>query len=467
MVEAGKAARNGRRLDASVPHLVDELLELFELVEIWLDGSVARGDGDSDMDLLVVLDSYGPGGASLTRHANWLPDGDDWRDHPILARRDLILIDQRGAGFSRPSLWCDEAGGETPRACQRRLVDAGIDLSRYSTPESAADLVDVRRALGLDEWNLFGASYGTRLALVTLRDHPDGIRSVLLEGVFPPDVVPATLEDIDNALRAFDEVAVACAADAGCASQFGPIDELLLAALRTTEDADSLEAASELMVLLRGALLDVDGLRALPRALQAAAEGDLDEAIAMLDEVVVPFIEPRADTAPDPSGDDPVAGNPRTSSLGLYASIHCREEAAFVDRDELFEQGDRLLESGVDLVLLQTLFAGIGYEIEWLCPRWESGIADTAEQRPAESDVPTLLLSGRFDPVTPPSWGDRAAETLDRATHLVAPNLSHRLVLRDGCIDTIVADFLDRPETDPDTSCVADMRLAAFDLPER
>ena len=88
------------------------------------------------------------------------------------------------------------------------------------------------------------------------------------------------------------------------------------------------------------------------------------------------------------------ADDPREDSFGLYASIHGREEAAFVDRDALFEQGDRPLESGVDLLLPQTLYAGIGFEIEWLCPWWESGIADTDEQRPAESDVPAPLLSG-------------------------------------------------------------------------
>lgn len=426
--------------------------------------AILRTPADDPAPDPVVFLQGGPGGVSLARHGTWLGDGDDWQDHPILARRDLILIDQRGVGYSRPSLWCDEVGGETPRACQRRLVDDGVDLSRYSTRESAADLADVRLALGLDEWNLFGASYGTRLALVTLRDHPDGVRTVLLEGVLPPDVVPTAHEHLDRGIRSIDEVAAACAADEQCSSRFGDVGEMLIAALRAADadDDDRLDAV-ELVNRLMGALLGVDGVRALPLITELVVQGEVDDALALLDRVDISLSEPRSDLEPGVTEDDPSGGDPQVYSVGLHLSIQCREDAAFAERDLIFRRGDQLIASGVDPLLLQGLYAGIGYTIEWLCPRWESGIADPDERRPVSSEVPALLLSGRFDPVTPPGWGDRAAGTLDRATHVVAPSLSHTLVLRDPCIDSIVAEFLDQPDSAPDVSCVAGMLLGEFD----
>src|SRR5206468_1836815 len=121
--------------------------------------------------------------------------------------RSVIIIDQRGTGRSLPSLACPEfsqaqlaALGEDggaastadalvrgARACHDRLVREGIDLHAYSTTENAADVADLRRALGIHEWNLVGNSYGSRLALTVLRDHPQGVRALGLSGVYPPN----------------------------------------------------------------------------------------------------------------------------------------------------------------------------------------------------------------------------------------------------------------------------------------
>lgn len=406
----------------------------------------------------VVYLAGGPGGVSLAEHFIWLSGLDDWEDHPILARRDMVLIDQRGTGYSRPSLWCDDER-EWPEDCHRRLVEAGLDLSAFSTRESAADLVDVRRALGLEEWNLYGSSYGTRLALTVLRDHPEGVRSLVLEGVYPPDVVPAYHEYLDHALRAIDEVTAACAAEAACAARYGDVGELLLQALRSADGSpDAPINAVDLMDLVFGSLYMIEGVLDLPFALELAVLGSFDEAVDVLIE--------GAGFAPGrrgPSAHDGLSGgDPTEDSAGLFHSIECREEIAFTDLSAIERRADELFEAGVDDLLLGVLIAGIAYPIEEICTWWHSGVSAPEERLPAVSDVPVLLLSGRFDPITPPEWGDRAAATLTRSTHVVAPNLAHSLVLEDPCIDRIVGWFLDEPATAPDTSCTTSMRLPAF-----
>lgn len=402
----------------------------------------------------VVYLAGGPGGVSLAEHFIWLSGADDWQDHPILSRRDMVLVDQRGTGYSRPSLWCDEER-ESPEDCHSRLVEAGLDLSAFSTRESALDLVDVRRALGLDQWNLYGSSYGTRVALTKLRDHPEGIRSVVLEGVYPTDVVPAYHEYVDHALRALDEVAAACAAETVCARRYGDVTELLVRALRTV---DSTPRATidvvEMMDLVFGSLYTIDGVLDLPLALELAAAGAIDDAIDVLIE--------GAGFAKPSSHDSLAAGDPTEDSAGLFHSIECREEIAFTDLGAIERRADELFEAGVDGLLLDALVAGIAYPIEEICPWWDSGIAPADERLPTVSEIPVLLLSGRFDPITPPAWGDRAAATLPAATHVVAPNLSHSLVLEDPCIDRIVGWFLDDPTAAADTSCVEEMRMPMF-----
>jgi hypothetical protein len=151
-------------------------------------------------DPLVYM-AGGPGSAAI-QHAALLVDAGFNRD------RDLIILAQRGTLHSEPTLACPEidrfnarAVGldhnaastrrqhvAATRACRRRLVAEGIDLAGYNTTENAADFADLRTALGIAEWNVFGVSYGTDLALSYMRDHPQGIRSVAIASVVPPSV---------------------------------------------------------------------------------------------------------------------------------------------------------------------------------------------------------------------------------------------------------------------------------------
>ena len=189
-------------------------------------------------DPMVYLEG-GPGGSAF----RWLSD---WFDVPFLDKRDFIVLEQRGTFFSEPALDCpeiDEAfyqnlalvenrAAEDARLvgaakqCRDRLVNSGINLAGYNSAASAADLADLRQALGYTEWNLYAISYGTRLALTTLRDHPEGIRSVILDSTYPPQAGGYT-EVIPGAAQSFKRLFESCAAAPRCRAAYPNLETTL------------------------------------------------------------------------------------------------------------------------------------------------------------------------------------------------------------------------------------------------
>ena len=407
-------------------------------------------------DPVVYLEG-GPGGAALSTHASWIGGLDEWPFHAVLSTRDMILVDPRGTGYSVPSLACGD--DEEEAVCFQRLIDEGITVPAYSTPENAADIAAIRVALGYEEWNLFGSSYGTRVALVTLDDHPEGIRSLLLAGVYPPDKVPAYHDYMANSLRAIDELSAECLRQSACDTTYGRIRDLLTDALRVTEEGPSEYGAEALFDALFQALYDTPGVAAAPLALQLAAEGSIDEALELLGGEEGGF---QADATPRGSS---WSVDPGDDSSGIFHTVECREEQVFTDLDVLEAQAAELIESGVDELLVTVLFSGALADTETVCPIWDSGRATDQERLPTMSDVPALVLSGEFDPITPPAWGDLAAASLSASTHVVVPTLSHSLVNRDQCVDDIIIEFFEDPTTELSTGCLDDMTTLPFLMP--
>lgn len=403
----------------------------------------------------VVFLNGGPGGVSLATHWFWVTAPGEWRDHPMLADRDLILVDQRGTGYSTPSLNCDD--DETPSECHDRLTSDGVPLTAYSTPENAADLASLRLALGYDEWNLYGSSYGTRLAMAIVRDHPDGVRSMLLDGVYPLDVVPAYEQYFDNTLAALSELSALCEQQPACDDAFGSLDDLLAAALEAVEDNPATDLdGSDAFDLVFEALYSMDSLVDVPQVLWLFANDDVDAALELLDaEPVGVANASRVRRAVDPEAD----------STGKFYSVECREEHHMTDIDRIDAQVDELEAQGIPESLIIALYVAVYSPAVNVCPDWESGTAHDDERAQLVSSVPSLLLSGRFDPITPPRWGEIGAAGLSAATLIVSPSLAHSSVLEDPCIDNLVAAFLGDPSTVLDTSCVVTMMPPEVTVP--
>ena len=371
--------------------------------------------------------------------------------------RDLVLVDQRGTGGSA-ALDCefgeDELAEVEPAAVPalaRRCLDALTarpqDVRQYTTSIAVQDLERVRVALGYGWINLYGVSYGTRVAQHYLRRHPKAVRSVILDGVVPPQLVlgPAMALDAEAALT---RILARCAADAACAQAFGDPAlryRSLRAALETQPvDLSVADPATGTPRTLRF------GARHLGAVLRLASYGDAQASLlpmALHEAQVKRNFTPLAGLFLIST-----SGLRDTVAFGMNSTVVCAEDIPFVDAARI----DRAALAGTYLgtEMLDSLRA--------ICSVWPRGPVDADFREPLTSDVPVLLLSGSDDPVTPPSNAVAAMPGLRHARHLVIDGEGHGQ-LGVTCMDRVMAEFV--RDADPaklDASCLKRARPAPF-----
>ncbi|HEV7890589.1 MAG TPA: alpha/beta fold hydrolase [Pyrinomonadaceae bacterium] len=379
----------------------------------------------------------------------------------IRERRDLVFVDQRGTGGSNP-LNCDLFNPqdlqsylgdyfplEDVRRCRGQL-EPKADLKLYTTHIAMDDLDDVRAALGYERINIVGASYGTRAAQAYLRQHGEHVRAVVLHGVsltgqFMPRDFPQDTE------RALDGVMNECAADEACRAAFpdlraeakavldkltrGPV-EVNLKNAQTGENIPlklSRDLAGE---AIRYMLYQPDAASRIPLYIHLAARGDFaplaKSAILYRRQIVA------------------------TGSNGMYLSVTCAEDLPWIKQGVGKRNGERTFLG--DYRLRQQRAA---------CALWPRGEIPKGYSEPTRSGVPALILTGQWDPVTPPVYGDTAARFLTNSLHVVVPHGGHGFGGLSGldCIENLVADFVERGTTKGlDTSCVKSIRRRGFQL---
>lgn len=400
-------------------------------------------------DPIVYLEG-GPGGSALAAIESWTSP-----PSPLLERRDVVLLDQRGTGYSKPRLSCDpeldDATDDTPtdditRSCRKRLRASGIDLDAYNTGESAADVADLRAALAIERWNVLGVSYGTRLALRLMQERPAGIRSVILDSVYPPDVQGIDDEPV-NAARAILALLDRCQQDQRCSAAFPDLRSRTLTAIdrlnNSPVDIDDVDpdtgepytitvTGDDLVAASFDTLYDTAALPSLPRALDLAARGNVQEAFDVIAD------PPSAQRAPgNAPADPPPSGQRPDDSDGLFLSVECAEEAPKNSAGEVSARA-----ATVDAPLRRALEEQ-ATEIFADCAVWD------VQSKPAAattSDLPALVLAGGLDPITPPAWGEQAARTLSRASVRVFPNAGHAVIDSGPCAAQMISVFLDRPD---------------------
>jgi pimeloyl-ACP methyl ester carboxylesterase len=293
------------------------------------------------------------------------------------------------------------------------------DLRFYTTEIAMHDLDLVREALGYTTLNLYGASYGTRAALTYLRLYPDRVRSVVLDAVVSPDyrLFLNTAQDAD---RALDLLFARCETDAACDEAFPDArDEIAALLVRLEEEPltatlpDPISAAPITVTLDRADLLDLifpllytpEIAALLPLNLQQVAAGNPAPLLTQ------------------------VGAMDAGLYLGMFYAVACTEDAPFIDAAEA-----AALAEGA-------LFGDRTRMLREVCTAWPQGDLSPDWDAPVVSDVPALLLSGEGDPVTPPQYAARVAETLPNSLHIIGPGMGHGLIGR-GCIDTLVFDFI-------------------------
>jgi pimeloyl-ACP methyl ester carboxylesterase len=398
-------------------------------------------------DPVVYLDG-GPGYGPLA-------DAHYWAGSPILRKRDIVLVDQRGTGYSQPALNCPPATtNDAVEACRAQLVQAGIDLSDYNSAQSAADLDDLRVALGYPAWNLFGVSYGTRLALTVMRDHPEGVRSVILDSVIPPHI-NAWEEYATDQINAFSTLFKACAADRACNIAYPDLENVFyqaVAKLRNqlvlynpTPGGDAVAFdGSRLTYIVFQALYGTANLAYLPKVIYGVSQGDY-ALLSQLQTGDILYHSPLRQ----------LSGLNR-GATGMYNSVECSEEIPFTNEDTA------LADAQAARPEVRDQFVGAVQNIFATCAIWGVTPASRIEAQPVTSDLPTLVLEGEFDPVTPVAWGESTAKTLSKSFFFQFPGVGHGVFDTSSCATNMLLAFLDNPTLPPDSGCMSRLREPDF-----
>lgn len=419
------------------------LLELFVAV-------VPALNLEPETDPLVPI-AGGPGQASTEFYAATANAFE-----AVRRNRDIVLIDQRGTGRSA-KMHCaannDFIEGrysreQTVAETQACLGSLPYDPRYFTTSIAVQDLEALRVALGYDKFNLYGISYGTRVAQHFLRRYPDSTRTVVLDGVVAPQIAlgPGIAIDAQNAI---DSIFNRCAASVQCNERF-PAIRNDFRALKTR-----LSSEPELVVMANPTSGQVEEIRfgdtEMAGALRLLSYHPTSVALMplLIDEAV------KGNYAPLAAQSAMIAESMSDAlSIGMHNAVVCTEDAPYFEAEGVSR--DALLATYIGPVNLDTL--------EAICSVWPKGILDEEFKAPVSSDIPVLLLSGDADPVTPPSYGDLAAVGLGNARHLTGRNQGHGQAPR-GCVSDIIGDFVATASIDGlDTECMERLHAMPFFL---
>jgi len=399
-------------------------------------------------DALTVING-GPGGSSLDMYADMASTF-----AAIRRERDILILDQRGTGQSNP-LDCarledadmDESETAVREATQACLDKLPGDPRYYTTSVAVQDLEAARAALGYEALNVYGVSYGTRVAQHYARQHPATVRTLIIDGVVPPEI-PLGPNAALNAQRTLSRLFERCRADDACAERFpdlqAQLDELdqrladapvpVTVAHPVTGIATPLQVTrNHLLITLRMLSYAPETIRLIPLIIDEAADN----------RNYVPLASNALRIEKELTG---------AIRFGMHNSVICTEDAPFFGPLDI----DALEQTYIGPRQAQSLVT--------ICESWPEGPMDDGLRSPLTVDVPTLILSGQEDPITPPEYGSRAHDSLPDSLHLIGQGQGHGVVGR-GCFPRLVTDFVDTASLDSlETDCVDRLAHPSFFL---
>lgn len=426
----------------------------------------------------VITLQGGPGG-------RWIQDLAPLLSPALLSvlygNHDVILVDQRGTGYSQPSLACPEVDAlqyqtdadlsvaqqnkqqaDALAACRSRLTGQGVNLSGYTTLADANDIHDLIQALKLTQADLYGVSYGTRLALEVMRSFPQGVRSVVLDSTVPPQLKLIT-NIPSSTSRVFSTLFQGCAKDPSCNARYPDLESVfykLYADLnahpltfqvvdKSPEDEVNQGKAytvhfhgDDLENLTFTTFYDVGDIGNLPKMIYELKNRATTTAATLYGKLIFS----------------------RAIAWGMYFSVECAEDVSFVSPQDLAQAAQQY-----PAAIRANQLVGLQGELD-VCNQWHVQQADPAEAQPVASSIPTLILEGEYDPVTPPANGDLVAKTLSNSSAFLFHGIGHGVWAADfgssglstPCSIQLTLAFWDTPAARPDGSCVASEPEPAF-----
>jgi pimeloyl-ACP methyl ester carboxylesterase len=360
------------------------------------------------------------------------------------AKEDLILFDQRGIGFSQPALNC---GGDMV-LCRELYTRAGTTISAFNSVENALDVGDIRRQLGYEKLDVYGISYGTLLAQHVMRLNESVVRSVTLDAVLPVGV-NALVDNIATKDRALRRVLEACELDVRCNQAFPNLyfqleqafenvrNEPVVVRIRGGERNGGFDLKlNEYMVygFLIASLYDTNANPRVPLFIHALANKDSRS----LEQILGPYF-----------ANENVSIEVDAFAQGMYLSVVCREMVKLNPAEWATTLGFDVLPIYRELSTKPSSF------VVQNCQDWKPGIASVADLEPVFSRIPTLILTGKFDPVTPSEYARAVASHLEQS-QVVEFVGGHGVMNKNAnlsCANKIFQAFLEQPQVKLDTTC--------------
>jgi pimeloyl-ACP methyl ester carboxylesterase len=393
----------------------------------------------------------GPGGKAI----EWSVGAYQSVVAPLIGDRDFIVFDPRGVGYSQPALECDEfkntylqdIEGKIPKndkvsyyqgallSCKNRFLAAGTNVAAYTSHDMAADAKDILIALGYQQANLYAVSYGTRIAQFMMREYPETVRSVILDSVVPVEVqmLNRSNTEQDGSLQIlFND----CKSNPECASAYPDLESVYTQVVNQL-DAEPIkldvpiDENTQIQQFVDGStfhdivlwtLRTPETIQLVPQLIYRTHEGDNLNLKLSLALPILTF---------------------DSISMGTYISVNCH--------DQVFAMSTERLDNTI-------------YE---LCALWGSNPPLSSESNPVDSDLPTLVFAGRYDPVTPPSFAEGLAKHLTHSYVAEFPNQGHApsTVHESNCPIQIISAFLQDPARAPDFTCIGETKPIKYVVP--
>jgi pimeloyl-ACP methyl ester carboxylesterase len=432
--------------------------------KVQLAAAVLKSSGPNPPADPIIFLQGGPGGGVLQDFGTQLSPQ---ILSALFGNRDVILLDQRGTGYSTPSLQCSEIVGlqyqtssnlpidqqvqqqnNAITACHTRLTKAGVHLGAYTTLADANDVHDLIVALGYSQVDLYGVSYGTRLALEVMRSFPARIRSVVLDSTVPPQLRLLTSIPSDTE-RVFKTLWDGCAKDAACSARYPNLEQTFYGVYNdlqanpiTFETQDQGQGdekngqvftvyfhGDDLVNLLFSAFYDPLAIPQLPKMIYQLKVRDTSIASSLYGQLIF---------------DSSVA-------WGMYYSVECAEDVDLVTAAQIASAGQ-----AYPAAIRADQVASLQGEIPG-CQTWNVSTVSASESQPVSSAIPTLILEGEYDPITPPANGDLVGQTLSNSSAFLIPGVGHGVLFNDlsFCATKIAQAFWTTPASKPDGSCVS------------
>jgi len=415
---------------------------------------IFKAQDKSKLDPIVYL-AGGPGMSALKN------EFDFWKNYPsINAKQDFILFEQRGIGFSEPALECPSYGEAYIKAlqesntqkkillvkkailnCRKEYQQKGINLNFYKSADSAKDLEDLRITLNYQKLNLLGSSYGTRLALTTIRDYPQSIKSALLDSVLP---IEANL-NIENTIQFqlfLQNIFKECAADSFCNKKYPNLEQVFFEILDdlaknpfkleiiNAKESGFMEMPfddSQFLQVVYRSISAIHPIEHFPKLIYQIKNKDFNEVKQLLfvETILADFI-----------------------SAGAHFAINCNEELPF--EQNLPAKKDIYPQIGKYFSKEENMYFSI-------CQSWPSAIdpQQSIENKPFKTNIPILIFSGRDDFITPFSWSQEIAKNSSNIQHLIFNQTMHvTFQFQAKCAIEIIKNFFQDPQKEINQSCV-------------